>query len=167
MNLTLGVIKPGAVEKGLASFLLRQILNEHGLEIVSKRLVRFNGTQAREFYAEHQGKPFFGSLIDHTTSGPCITMIIGTSYLGDDDTNISTRETTAIWRSIVGSTDPAKARVGTLRHKYLTLYKAMLAVQGRTATDNVLEPADNGLHGSDSPQSAAREIEFVLKHGLI
>lgn len=167
MNLTLGIIKPGAVEKGLASFLLREIQQERGLEILSRRLVRFNGTQAREFYAEHEGKSFFGSLVDHTTKGPCMTLIIGTSYFGDNPYNFGLREVTTLWRDMIGSTDPSKARKGTLRHQYLTACKNLLDAQGRAVTNNPLEPADNGLHGSDSPESAAREIEFVLRHGLI
>lgn len=87
---------------------------------------------AEEHYAEHRDKPFFGELVDFITSGPLVAGIL----TGRDAVNG--------WRAMMGATDPAKSAPGTIR--------------GDLAT----ELAENVVHGSDSPASAAREIAIFF-----
>lgn len=87
---------------------------------------------AEAHYAEHAEKPFFGELVDFITSGPLVAGVI------------SGRNAVAGWRAMMGSTDPANAALGTIRGDYATLL------------------AENVVHGSDSPESAAREIALFF-----
>lgn len=87
---------------------------------------------AEAHYGEHRDKPFFGELVDFITSGPLVAGVI------------SGREAISGWRNLMGATDPAKSAPGTIR--------------GDLATDL----AENVVHGSDSPDSAAREIALFF-----
>jgi nucleoside-diphosphate kinase len=99
-----------------------------GLAIERLELASVTAEQAAQNYAEHEGKPFYEGLIAYITSGPVVKMII------------SGEGAVSVCRKLMGATDPAQAAPGTIRGDF-----------GLTMDANV-------IHGSDSPQSAAREI---------
>ena len=101
---------------------------QRGLEIREARLLTVSRTLAEEHYAEHVEKPFFGELVEFITSGPTLALVL------DGEGAIATVRTT------MGATNPADAAPGTIRG------------------DLALSMPDNLVHGSDSPESAAREI---------
>ena len=103
-------------------------LERRGLELRAARLLTVDRSLAEEHYAEHTAKPFFGELVDFITSGPTLALIV------EGESAIGTVRTT------VGATDPADAAPGTIRG------------------DLSLSMPDNLVHGSDSPESAEREI---------
>jgi nucleoside-diphosphate kinase len=101
---------------------------QRGLELKAARLVNVEDTLATEHYAEHAEKPFFGELVEFITSGPTLALVL------EGEGAIATVRTT------MGATNPADAGPGTIRG------------------DLALSMPDNLVHGSDSPESAAREI---------
>jgi nucleoside-diphosphate kinase len=124
---TLVLIKPDAMRRGLAGEILRRF-EARGLEVKDARLVNVDGGLAREHYAEHAEKPFFGELVDFITTGPTLALVL------EGEGAITTV------RKTMGATNPADAGPGTIRG------------------DLALSMPDNLVHGSDSPESAAREI---------
>lgn len=102
------------------------------LNIVALKMLKLTKTQAEGFYAEHQGKPFFDNLIKFMISGPIVVQVL-------QGENAIER-----YRELMGSTDLSKAQAGTLRDNF---------------ADNVTE---NAVHGSDSQESAAREIAYFF-----
>ena len=103
-----------------------------GFKIVALELRTLDRTTAEAHYGEHKDKPFFASLVDFITSGPLVAAVI------------ECNEAIAAWRSMMGATNPASAAPGTIR--------------GDLAT----ELQNNVSHGSDSPESAAREIKLFF-----
>ncbi|HEV8603621.1 MAG TPA: nucleoside-diphosphate kinase [Gaiellaceae bacterium] len=99
-----------------------------GLEMPAARLVDVDRALAEEHYAEHAEKPFFGELVEFITSGPTLALVL------------EGEGAIAIVRETIGATDPANATPGSIRG------------------DLALSMPDNLVHGSDSPESAAREI---------
>jgi nucleoside-diphosphate kinase len=99
-----------------------------GLELVAAKLVRVDRGLAEEHYSEHSEKPFFGELVEFITSGPTLALVL------EGDGAI------AVVRTTMGATNPTNADPGTIRG------------------DLALAMPDNLVHGSDSPESAAREI---------
>jgi nucleoside-diphosphate kinase len=127
---TLVLIKPDAVQRHLIGEILSRIEGK-GLTIAALELKTVSDDLARKHYAEHEGKPFFGSLLEFITSGPVVAAIV------------EGPRAVAAFRQIAGATDPVdKAAPGTIRG------------------DLALVTQDNLVHGSDSPESAAREIEL-------
>ncbi len=124
---TLVLIKPDAMRRGLAGEILRRF-EQRGLELREARLVQVDDALAKEHYAEHSEKPFFGELVEFITSGPTLALVL------EGEGAIATVRTT------MGATNPADAGPGTIRG------------------DLALSMPDNLVHGSDSPESAAREI---------
>lgn len=125
---TLLLIKPDGVERRLIGEILGRV-ERKGLTIAALELRTVSETLARRHYAEHDGKPFFGSLVEFITSSPLVAAIIE-----------GPRAIAAI-RQLAGGTDPVdKALPGTIRG------------------DFGLETQYNLVHGSDSPESAEREI---------
>ena len=111
---------------------------EHaGLHILAMKMIRIGKHGAECFYAEHTGKPFFEALTNMLTDSPIIPVV----FAGKD---AITRV-----RDIMGATDPAKAADGTIRH------------------DFALDMTRNSVHGSDSPESALREIAFFFSESEI
>jgi len=113
---------------------------EQGLKVAAAKMVKLSKQQCEEFYAEHKARPFFGELVSFMTSGPVLLMCLS----GDN--------AVAKNRQIMGATNPADAEAGTIRAEF---------------GDNV---GENAVHGSDSPESAIRELglffedhEFVNK----
>jgi len=102
---TLTIIKPNAVNKGLAGKIL-SMWEEAGFEIVAIKKVRLTREQARGFYQEHEDEGFFSSLLDFMTSGPCFVLV-----LQKEDAIRANRD-------LMGKTDPADAAMGTIRKLY-------------------------------------------------
>jgi nucleoside-diphosphate kinase len=109
------------------------MFEKNGLTIAAAKLVNLSKTQCEEFYAEHKARPFFGELVSFMTSGPVMLMAL----YGENAVSKN--------REIMGATDPAKAAEGTIRKLY---------------GDNV---GSNAVHGSDSPDSAKRELNLFFK----
>ena len=125
---TLVLIKPDGVERRLIGEIISRI-ERKGLDIAALELRQVSEDLASRHYAEHDGKPFFGSLLEFITSGPVVALIVE-----------GPRAVTAI-RQLAGGTDPVeKATPGTIRG------------------DFGLETQFNLVHGSDSTESAQREI---------
>lgn len=106
---------------------------ENGLKVAAAKLVHLNKSKCEEFYAEHKARPFFGELVTFMTSGPVLLMC-----LKGENAVMKNRE-------IMGATDPKKAAPGTIR-----------ALWG----DNV---GENTVHGSDSAESAQRELALFFE----
>ncbi len=125
---TLLLIKPDGVERRLVGEIIGRI-ERKGLTVAALELRTVSDALARQHYAEHDGKAFFGSLLEFITSGPLVAAVVE-----------GPRAVTAL-RQLVGGTDPVeKAAPGTIRG------------------DFGLETQFNLVHGSDSPESAEREI---------
>jgi len=102
---TLAILKPDAVEKGVAGQILARIEGE-GLRILGLKMLRLTETQARGFYAVHKERPFYDSLVAFMTSGPVVVAVLeGTDAI-------------ARWRKLMGATNPAEAGEGTLRKEF-------------------------------------------------
>lgn len=112
-------------------------IEKAGLKIIAAKMLTLTEEQAAGFYAEHEGKPFFDELKAFMTSGPIMVQVLE----GED----------AIYRyrELMGKTNPEEAACGTLRADY------------------ALSMRHNSVHGSDSPTSAAREIEFFFPNSEI
>lgn len=126
---TLGIIKPDAVARGLAGRILAQI-EAAGLELEALRLLQLTRTQAEGFYAVHRHRPFYRSLTEFMSSGPCMPMVLKGEGAIER------------YRALMGATDPRKAAANTLR----ALFGA--------------DVEHNAVHGSDAPATAASELEF-------
>ena len=107
-------------------------ITNNGFTVLEKEEMNLSRQEAEGFYAEHKERPFFGELVDFMISGPVTVMIL------EKDGAIKA------WRDLMGATDPAEAAEGTIR-------KLFGASKGNNAT-----------HGSDSTESAAREIAYFF-----
>lgn len=105
-----------------------------GLQIVAAKMLHLSREQAAGFYAEHEGKPFYEPLLKFMTSGPIVVQVL-------EGVDAIKRN-----RELMGCTDPTKAQAGTIR------------------ADHASSVTENAVHGSDSPVSAAREIEFFFRN---
>jgi nucleoside-diphosphate kinase len=128
---TLAIIKPDAVARGVVGPIVGRI-EAAGFSILAARLVHLSAAGAAGFYAVHRERPFYRSLCDFMTQGPCLPMVL------EGEAAIQR------WRDLMGATDPAKAAAGTIRKEFATSIEA------------------NAVHGSDSPESAAFEIPYFF-----
>ena len=128
---TFSIIKPDAVKAGKAGEILAR-LEKSGFRLVALRLRHLTRAEAEGFYHVHRQRPFFGSLTEFMSSGPCITMV-----LERDDAIAKLREA-------MGATDPAKAAAGTIRKDFAASIEA------------------NAIHGSDAAETAAFEIGYFF-----
>jgi len=103
-----------------------------GLKIVASKMLHLSQEKAEGFYAEHSERPFFGALVEFMTSGPVMVQVLE----GEDAVRKN--------REIMGATNPAEASAGTLRADYASSID------------------ENAVHGSDAPESAAREIAYFF-----
>jgi nucleoside-diphosphate kinase len=131
MDRTLILIKPDAVQRGLAGEIISRF-ERRGLKFVAMKLMRVDEALARRHYAEHEGKPFLEGLVSFITSSPIVAAVLE----GPNAVEAS--------RAIMGATDPQKAAIGTVRG------------------DLGLFVQNNLVHGSDSPESAKREIALFF-----
>jgi nucleoside-diphosphate kinase len=132
--LTLAIIKPDAVANGLTGKILAH-LEAAGFVLRAARLVRLTPPQAEAFYEVHRERPFFRSLVTFMTSGPALALA-----LERDDAVLRLRD-------VIGATDPAEARAGTVRKLYAESKER------------------NAIHASDSSEGAAREVAFFFSEG--
>lgn len=131
MDYTLTIIKPDAVAAGNAGRILA-LLEEKGFRIRALRMTHLTEAQAKEFYAVHKERPFYGSLVKFMTSGPCIPAVL------------EKENAVQAFRDAIGATDPAEAQPGTVRALYAESKER------------------NAVHGSDSPENAEREARFFF-----
>ena len=128
---TLILIKPDGVRRGLIGTVIAR-LERKGLRIVAMDLRTLDAQTAQLHYAEHEGKPFFGSLIEFITSEPLVAIVAeGPGVI-------------EAFRAMAGATNPLAAAPGTIRG------------------DHALQVTENVVHGSDSPESAEREIKIFF-----
>lgn len=132
MDRTLVICKPDAVERGLAGQIVGR-LEAKGLRLVAAELRTIDAETAGTHYGEHRGKPFYDDLVSFITRGPALLMVVE-----------GPQETYAVVRTLMGATNPRQAAPGTIRG------------------DLAVELTENLVHGSDSPESAAREIALFF-----
>lgn len=128
---TLILVKPDGVRRGLSGEVLRRI-EAKGYRIVALELRTADQALLAKHYAEHEGKPFYAPLVEFMSSGPVLALAAEGQRVIEG------------FRSLAGATDPTAAAPGTIR--------------GDLGRDWGLAVQQNLVHGSDSPQSAAREI---------
>ncbi len=131
MERTLSIIKPDGVAKGVIGEVLKRFENA-GLKIAAMKMISMSKKEAEGFYAVHRGKPFYNSLTDFMSSGPCVVMILeGPQAIAKN-------------RELMGATNPQNAAPGTIRKDFAA---------------NVEQ---NTVHGSDAPETAAYEIGYFF-----
>ena len=111
---------------------INTMIEEAGLKIIAQKMIHLSQAQAERFYQEHQGKTFFDNLVQFMSSAPVIVQVL------------EAEDAVARYRKIMGATNPAVAEEGTIRKTF------------------ALSIDKNSVHGSDSLQSAAREISFFF-----
>lgn len=129
---TLGIVKPDGVKRKLVGTVISKI-EKAGLILRGMKVLKVSKDEAQRFYAMHEGKPFYKSLIEFMTSGPIVVMVIGG------------HGSIERWRDLMGATDPAKAKYNTIRREYATSIEK------------------NIVHGSDSEATAKAEVAFFFK----
>lgn len=128
---TLGIVKPDAVKTGSLGAILKR-LEAGGLTVAGLKMVHLTRELAQGFYAVHRNRPFFDSLTDFMSEGPCVVMVLKGENAIDR------------WRALMGATDPGQAGEGTIRKDF---------------GQNIER---NAVHGSDSPESAKFEIAYFF-----
>lgn len=128
---TLSIVKPDAVSRNLVGEVVRRI-EEAGLHIAAMKMIRMNKEQAKGFYRVHEGKPFFESVTDFMSSGPCVVMVLS----GD--------HAIQRYRTLMGATNYEEAEEGTIRRAFAT------------------DIEKNVVHGSDAPETAHFEIGYFF-----
>ena len=131
MDRTLILVKPDAFARGLTGDILARF-ERKGLRIAALQLMTMDRGLAERHYAEHEGKPFFGELVDFITSGPLVATVM------------EGHEAVTAARQVIGATNPLEAAPGSIRG------------------DFALEVGQNMVHGSDSPESAQREAALFF-----
>jgi len=112
---------------------VNKMIEEAGLRIIAQKRIRMSREQAEGFYEVHKERPFFGELVDFMISGPVVVQAL------------EAENAVAKYRDVMGATNPADATEGTIRKAHAR---------------NI---GENSVHGSDSAENAAREIEFFFK----
>jgi nucleoside-diphosphate kinase len=128
---TLAIIKPDAVKKRVIGRIIQRIEDE-GFNIIGLKMVKLSQEEAKNFYAVHKDKPFYDSLTEFMSSGPIVVILL------------EGEQAVKHWREVMGATNPAEARPGTLRREFGFSIER------------------NAVHGSDSPQTAEPEIKFFF-----
>ncbi|MBV6701343.1 nucleoside-diphosphate kinase [Kitasatospora aureofaciens] len=129
---TLVLLKPDAVQRGLAGEIISRIERKAGWRLTAVELRTFDRGTLEQHYAEHVGRPFYEPLLEFMTSGPSIAMIV------------EGEEVVRGIRMLAGATNPLEAGAGTIRGDYATITR------------------ENLIHASDSPESAEREIKIFF-----
>ena len=132
MDRTLVIVKPDGVERGLAGEVVSR-LERKKLRLVAAELRTITKEIAQEHYAEHAERPFFNDLVAFITRSPALVLVVE-----------GPKDTYAVVRLMMGTTNPAEAAPGTIRGDY------------------GIETAENLVHGSDSHESASREIALFF-----
>ncbi len=132
---TLILVKPDGVRRGLVGEVISRIETK-GYAIDALRMLQADATLLEKHYAEHVGKPFYEPLVEFMISGPIVAIVASGNRVIEG------------FRSLAGVTDPTVAAPGTIR--------------GDLARDQGTKVLQNLVHGSDSPESAAREIQIFF-----
>ena len=128
---TLSIIKPDGVSKDLIGPVISR-LEEEGLKIVAMKMIRMTKDEAKGFYKVHEGKPFYESVTDFMSSGPCVVMIL------------EAEDVIRRYRKLMGATNYKEAEEGTIRRDFAT------------------DIEKNVVHGSDSVENAEYEINYFF-----
>jgi nucleoside-diphosphate kinase len=128
---TLILVKPDAFARGLTGEIIARF-ERKGLRILQLQKLTLSEGAAKEHYAEHEGKPFFGELVEFITSGPLVAMVLE----GEDAIRAA--------RQVIGATNPLEATTGSIRG------------------DFAIAVGTNMVHGSDSPESGQREARLFF-----
>jgi nucleoside-diphosphate kinase len=128
---TLSIIKPDGVSRHLMGEVVQR-LEKADLKIVATKMIKMTKAQAKGFYKVHEGKPFYESLTDFMSSGPCVVMVLE----GED--------AIARYRALMGATNYKEAEEGTIRREFAT------------------DIEKNVVHGSDSEETANFEIKYFF-----
>jgi nucleoside-diphosphate kinase len=132
---TLILVKPDGVRRSLVGEVVRRVETK-GYEVVGLKMITPTREILEKHYAEHEGKPFYEPLLEFMLSGPIVAMIAQGNRVIEG------------FRKLAGTTDPTTAEPGTIR--------------GDLARDQGTKVVQNIVHGSDSPESAAREIAIFF-----
>ena len=131
MERTLILVKPDAFARNLTGEIIARF-ERKGLRLAALQQQTISRELASQHYAEHEGKPFYGELVDFITSGPLVAMVL------EGDSAIKAA------RQVIGATNPLEANTGSIRG------------------DFAVEVGQNMVHGSDAPESAAREVKLFF-----
>jgi nucleoside-diphosphate kinase len=131
MDRTLILVKPDAFARNLTGEIIARF-ERKGLRIVALKQMVVTEELAKQHYAEHDGKPFFGELVEFITSGPIVAMVL------------EGPEAVTAARQVIGATNPLEATTGSIRG------------------DFAVAVGQNMVHGSDAPESAAREAALFF-----
>jgi nucleoside-diphosphate kinase len=131
MERTLILVKPDAFARGLTGEIVARF-ERKGLKIVAARHMTVTEELANQHYAEHEGKPFFGELVEFITSGPIVALV----FEGESAIKAA--------RQVIGATNPLEAAPGSIRG------------------DFAISVGQNMVHGSDSPESGEREAKLFF-----
>ena len=131
MDRTLILVKPDAFARGLTGEIIARF-ERKGLRILALKYMTVTDDLARQHYAEHEGKPFFGELVEFITSGPLVAMVL------------EGEQAITAARQVIGATNPIEAAPGSIRG------------------DFAIAVGQNMVHGSDSPESGQREAALFF-----
>ncbi len=131
MERTLCIIKPDAVKKKVQGSITQMILDA-GFNIIGMKMLHLSKKQARKFYEVHKERPFYNDLVDFMTSGPVVTIAL------------EKENAVADYRNLIGATDPAEAKDGTVRKLFAN------------------SKQENAVHGSDSVENGKIEVGFFF-----
>ena len=132
MERTLILVKPDAFARSLTGEIIARF-ERKGLRLAALRQMTMERPLAERHYAEHEGKPFFGELVEFITSGPLVALVL------------EGEQAVTAARQLIGATNPLDAAPGSIRGDY------------------AIEVGQNMVHGSDSPESAAREVALFFE----
>ena len=130
-NRTFTMIKPDATSKGYTGAILDQII-QAGFSVKAMKWIHLSSAQAGKFYEVHKERPFYGELVEFMSSGPIVAAIL------------EKENAVAVFRTLIGATNPAQAVEGTIRKKYAASI------------------GENAVHGSDSDENAKIEGDFFF-----
>ncbi len=128
---TLSIIKPDAISRNLTGQ-INSIIEKSGLKIIAQKRLKLTKDIASKFYEVHKDRPFYEDLVSFMTSGPVVVQVLQ----GDN--------AVALYRQVMGATNPEEAEVGTIRKQFALSIEA------------------NSVHGSDSIDNANKEISFFF-----
>ena len=135
-ELTLSIIKPDVTSRNITGK-VNSLIEKSGLKIIGQKRIKLTKETAGKFYEVHKDRPFYQDLISFMVSGPVIVQVLQ----GDN--------AVALYRKVMGSTNPEEAEVGTIRKEYALSIEA------------------NSVHGSDSIENARKEIAFFFSENEI
>lgn len=136
MERTLCIIKPDAVKKNKQGSILQMLL-DRGFKILGMKMIHLSKKQAQLFYEIHKERPFYNDLVDFMTSGPVIPIAL------------EKENAVADYRELIGATDPAEAKDGTVRKLFAS------------------SKAENAVHGSDSVENGIKEVAFFFSESSL